>query len=69
MPLQMTRLVGSRALLLITVVEIIASEVLSFIPEIASYDGVAGVQEDPRSRDDQQKIVLCLCVDKPWRWW
>ena len=36
-----------------------------YIPEIASYDGVAGIQEDPRSRDDEQKIVLCFCVDKP----
>ena len=37
-----------------------------YIPEIASYNGVAGIQEDPRSRDDQQEIVFCFSVDKPW---
>ena len=66
MPLHMTRLVGSRALLLNKIVEIIASKVSLFIPEITSNDGVAGIQEDPRGRDDQQEIVLRLCVDKPW---
>ena len=65
-PLQMTRLVGSRALLLKNNVWDNCLVSL-YTPEIASYNGVAGVQEDSRSRDDKQEIVLCFCVDKPCR--
>ena len=68
-PLQMTRLDGSRALLLKKKEragwrkKIPTNSLVS--PEIAGNDGVARVQEDPGGGDDEQEIVLGLRMDKP----
>ena len=82
-PLQMTRLDGSRALLLKTKDRAgwrknIPTPLSLSSPEIAGNDGVARVQEDPGGGDDEQQIMLSLRMDKPlmvmvmvvkkWQW-